>query len=192
MTPTLADNNLYDFFEERVGQASASHDIQLTAETCRYLAVLLMRPETALNRSDPQTLAELHMAAATATRLQALRLYRVLGDRALYIAGYFGESLESRPVSLDYYADMGGAAYRRVALLGHSGSQRDPWTEIFEELAQRFHDCLVLVSDVADQNRAAGCRNLVELYDHWLRTRSPNAAQRLSELGVLATEPALG
>ena len=135
MTPKLEDNNLYDFFDERVGQAAANHDIQLTTDTCRYLAFLLTRPETALNRADPETLAELHMAAAIASRLQALRLYRILGDRALYVAGYFGESLESRPVGVNYYADMGGAAYRRVAVLGQAGSQKDTWTELFEELA---------------------------------------------------------
>ncbi len=187
----LAGNNIYDFFDERVGRAASSRDIELTTETRQYLALLLTQPETALNRRDPDTLAELHLKAANANRTEALRLYRTLGDRALYVAGYFAESLERRPVGVSYYADMGGAAYSRVAVLGQVGREVDPWTRLFRELAHRFHDCLELLRDVADQNRAEGCRNLMELYEHFLRTRSQNAARRLGEMGVFAAEPAL-
>ena len=192
MSSRLAENNLYDFFDERVGQAADAHEIELTDDSRRYLAQLLCKPDTALSRGDPDTLAELHLVAANASRNEALRLYRTLGDRALYVAGYFGESLERRAVGVEYYADMGGAAYNQVAVLGQVGRQEDPWTLLFRELARRFRDCLQVVRDVADQNRSAGCQDLVALYEHWLKTRSNNAARRLGELGVLASEPAFG
>lgn len=188
----LTKNNLFDFFDERVQRAADTHSISVTTDSRRYLAQLLCRPESALNEHTPDTLAELHLHAANAKRNEALRLYRTLGDRALVVAGYFSESLEGRPVGVDYYADMGGAAYNRVAVLGQVGQQEDPWTLLFRELAHRFRDCLELVRDVADQNRAAGCKDLVALYEHWLRTRSQNAAKLLGEMGVLASEPALG
>ncbi len=108
---SLAHANLYDFFDERLADAVDAQGVELSTDSRRYLALLLVerkRSERLLTATDrPDTLAELHLAAATADRVRAMRLYRHLGDRALYVAGYFQESLKRKAVGVDYYADMG-------------------------------------------------------------------------------------
>ena len=42
-------------------------------------------------------------------------LLKKLGDRSLYISGFFADSLQRKVVDVDYYAEMGGVAYGALA-----------------------------------------------------------------------------
>lgn len=180
----MLDNaSLNHFFSEAIGQARANHQVDLSDHSTHYLSQLLAsrgRPTA----PPADTLAELHMSAAQAPRGRALMLYRELGDQALYIGGFFPESLESKAVGVDYYRSMGGAAYGRVASLG------GPLAQMFHELAQRFEDCLRLLGDVAEAARAANTRDLIALYERWLANPTPHATRRLAQLGMLDTQGA--
>ncbi|MCB9761888.1 MAG: hypothetical protein H6739_18815 [Alphaproteobacteria bacterium] len=191
--PGLSHDNLYDFFSNRLQDAQGSRAVELSRWTSHYLTALLVRigrTRDLFQRGTPETLAEMHLAARGAPRAEALRRYRHLGDYALSIAGYFSESLSRKPVGVRYYTDMGEAAYARVADLSRSDARDDPWFQVFIELSRRFPECLTLLADVADRDRAEGTHDIVDLYARWLETRSPHAARRLSELGVLAALPA--
>lgn len=190
---SLTQGNLYDFFSGRVDEAQQANGIELSDDASRYLALLLTesgRTERLLRADGPETLAELHLQAARSDRRDAMRLYRHLGDRALYLGGYFRDNVASSSVGLDYYADMGGTAYGQVASLGGGWVVRDdPWMRMFQELAEQFRDCLVLLAEVAERNGADGCDDVVALYERWLTRRSEVLARRLKELGVLSLEP---
>lgn len=187
---SLAHANLYDFFDERLADAVDAQGVELSTDSRRYLALLLVeckRSERLLTATDrPDTLAELHLVAATADRVRAMRLYRHLGDRALYVAGYFQESLKRKAVGVDYYADMGGAAYQQVATLGGTISVgEDPWAHMFMELAEHFRGCIEVLAEVSERNLADGTQDIVALYERFLESRSEVIARRLTELGVL-------
>jgi len=193
---SLAHGNLYDFFDARVADAVETQKVDLGENSRRYLALLLVeckRSERLLTATDrPETLAELHLQAATADRAKAMALYRHLGDRALYVAGYFRESLNRKAVGRDYYADMGGAAYQQVATLGGTwNADVDPWTHMFLELAAQFRECMGILAEVSERNLADGTHDLVALYERWLQTKSPAIERRLHELGMIA-EPETG
>ena len=185
--------SLFDFFSQRVQDASQRRGASLSTPTTTYLTQLLTRlgeEGTVLPKDAPRTLAELHLQAREAPRPKALRLYRALGDHALATSGYFAESLSRRAVGRRYYADMGGAAYARVVDLSTSGpiskaAEIDPWIRAFIELGLRFDDCVALLSDIADRDRAEGTDDLRQLFQEWQRTGSEHAARRLAELGSL-------
>ena len=65
-----------------------------------------------------------------------MRLYKQLGDRCLYIAGLFQESLNHRGISTSYYVGMGESAYTSVAVLLHK--QMTSNSHLYEELADLF------------------------------------------------------
>ena len=92
-------------------------------------------------------------------------------------------------MGVSYYAEMGEGAYYQVACLSGPAKGDDPWATIFLELAHSMKDCIGLVADVAERSRAERTDDLGQLYSLWLKTRSPHAARRLAELGVLATAP---
>jgi hypothetical protein len=189
---SLARDNLYDFFQARVDEARDERGVELSEDSARYLAQLLVQRQRH-PEDDGETLAELHLEAARAERLQdAMHLYRRLGDRALYTAGYFRESLSRKAVGVQYYADMGGSAYHRVSTLGGGWvTTQDPWTVMFGELARSFRDCLEVLGDVAERNLAEGSDDILALYERWLQTGSPAIERRLRELGLITeAEPA--
>jgi hypothetical protein len=174
---------LQEFFFEAIAQAMAAQGVELSKLTTHYLTRLL----TSRGESLPptvDTLAELHLNAAQAPKREAIRLYKNLGDHALYTGGFFPESLQDKSVGLAYYRSMGGAAYGQVANLGGT---KDPFSEMFAELARRFQDCVLLLTDVANAARAASTADLMSLYEEWLRTRSRHAERRLAELGMIQT-----
>lgn len=175
--------NLQEFFSEAIVQAKEAQEVELSQLSTHYLTRLLAsRGEKIAPSVD--TLAELHLNAAQAPKHEAIRLYRSLGDHALYTGGFFPESLESKAVGLDYYRAMGGAAYGQVANLGGA---KDPFSQMFTELAKRFKDCLLLLADVSGAAKAAGTSDLMALYEEWMRTRSRHAERRLAELGMIQT-----
>ncbi|MFT5583453.1 MAG: hypothetical protein ACI9VR_001031 [Cognaticolwellia sp.] len=175
--------NLQEFFFEAIAQAMAAQGIELSALSSHYLTCLLASRGERLPQTV-DTLAELHLNAAQAPRREAIRLYRSLGDHALYTGGFFPESLQHKPVGLEYYRSMGGAAYGQVANLGGA---KDPFSQMFEELARRFQDCVLLLSDVANAAKVASTADLMALYEEWLKTRSRHAERRLAELGMIQT-----
>ena len=184
---------LYDFFSERVEDADRSQGIELSTDAIRYLTVLLVqlgKTEALFRMTQPETLAEMHMQASQRPRNEALGIYKHMGDFALYIGGYFSESLQRKVVGVTYYADMGGAAYHQVAgLSGTLPMPNNPLHSLFTELGNRFRECLSILMDVSTKSRTGSNVDVVMLYERWLTTRDPLTQQRLVELGVLPQTP---
>jgi len=180
--------SLGEFFTTAVDEAVESQNVGLSETASGYLTGLLVRLSRTRELSSeagPITLADLHIKARSAGRVEALSIYRQLGDTALFVSGFFSESLERRRVSLRYYTDMGGAAYHRVAGLADDAGERAGWSDLFQELAHRFEDCVGVLTEVADRDRTESVDDLVRLYRIWATTRSPYAARRLARLGLI-------
>lgn len=192
MTSPLVSENLFDFFNGRLAEVSAQQRAGLSKDAHIYLANMLVEladPQRIQGGEEPPTLADMHLRAANSPPELALRRYKELGDYALYMGGYFGDSLERKIVGVEYYADMGGSAFHRVAGLSAVTGHLAQLRELFRELACTFRACLGVLAQVSDQGREKRSEDLGRLYERWLTTGDPHTHARLLALGVVPTKP---
>ncbi len=177
-------------FAELVAGALHRTRVQPTPLAVTYLVDLLEeRVRLTLPPERPaggeETLAEALLAARQLRGAARLRCLRRLGDRALFVAGFFGDSLDRRAVGIRYYADAGRLAYAGLssALVGRSTERA--WSELFEELADRFPDFVDVLTEVGDSSRARQTGALLRLYDRYLRSGAERERRRLLRRGRL-------
>jgi hypothetical protein len=177
--------NLFDYFHTRVEDARSGKPVKISDDTSLYLATLLTERARADRPAPPeQTLAELHMRAANAPPAEQARTYRELGDRALYLLGYFAESLSRRTVGPAYYAEMGQAAYLRTDHVFKKWFS-DAFGPVFSELSTHFEGCVSLIEDVRESHEKDHPDDPIWLYERWQKTGSEAYARRLREIGIL-------
>ena len=134
-------------------------------------------------RSAEQTLAELHARASSAAPGQRASTYRELGDRSLYLVGYFRESLARRTVGPRYYAEMGAAAYDQVDRV-LKDRFADAFGPVFRELADGFRECVAILDRIRCTQDAEP-DSLSRWYEEWLRTGDEDTAELLRRRGLL-------
>lgn len=177
-------DSLFDWFRERVVEAQSETSLHLSDNASLYLASLLTDRARADRPAPPEeTLAELHAAAASAPPARQIQQYRELGDRALYLLGYFRENVARRIVGESYYRDMGSAAYHKVDQVFKRWFA-DAFGPVFGELAERFTACVALLEHIRARHDTQPDL-LSRLYQEWLETGSEEAAARLRSLGLL-------
>lgn len=182
----IAGQGLFDFFHERVESAVAHQRAPVSENTVFYLSNLLAEQARREEEQEPApTLVELRQRAVTAPAAEAVGHWRRLGDTSLVVAGFFGEHLERRRISRDYYERMGASAYR--ALCGILGRSPGTLAEIFDELSDRYRDCVEVIAEVRDETGEQSDGDILRLYEQWLATGSPRAAEKLKKLGVVPT-----
>jgi hypothetical protein len=130
-------------------------------------------------RAEP--LAMILLRALEKDRAQRVRELRRLGDTALYVSGFFGDSLARSVAGVDYYISMGERAYGALAQQGAGPGGQD---ELFSELAHRFEQFVEVFAEIAELSNLRSDRGLVRLYERYLTTRSARVAELLRERGV--------
>lgn len=105
---------------------------------------------------------------------------RQLGDVALFVSGFFSDSLRRQVVDVDYYASMGEYAY---ASLSRAGG--DTLADTFAELADRFGRFVDVLNEVSEQSGLTSNADLFRVYERWLRTGSDRDGRRLAARGVV-------
>jgi hypothetical protein len=177
-------------FAELVAGAVERTRVHPTPQAAGYLIELLqerVRPASGEPGPEP-SFAEGLLQAQLDSGPGRLRRLRCLGDRALFCAGFFGDSLARRPLGLGYYADAGRTAY---AALAAAFSPARSWAGLFGELARRFPDFVEVLTEVADGTRAQEPGGLELLYARYLDTGSDRDRRRLTRRGhaLPATSP---
>jgi hypothetical protein len=183
-----------EFFREQLVQAMEHQRVSTSAFTQYYLVNLLAGcVRGVLPPSEPgydeTPLAVLYVRAIQSSRRDRARLLRAMGDTALFVSGFFADSLSRSLVKLDYYRAMGGFAYARLT------QDEDPRVfgpEVFSELSDRFTEFADLLSEISEKSHLASNRSLVKLYERWLQTGSRRAATLLSERGITPIDPGEG
>lgn len=120
----------------------------------------------------------------------AVRLVRLrrLGDAALFVTGFFGESLARAPFGPAPTGEAGRLAYGALsAALTRLAAERT-WSRLYEELADRFRDFADLLAEVGERARGGTPPGLDCLYARYLATESARDRRRLLGLGALAPE----
>jgi hypothetical protein len=182
----VRDQTPLEFFKEQLAKAMEHQRVSTTAFTEHYLVNLLavcVRGEAlpaAEAGFDETPLGLLYVRAVQASRHERARLLRLMGDSALFVSGFFADSLAGKLVDLDYYRAMGGRAYAR---LGHEGTL--PFgPNVFRELAGRFTEFADVLAEVSEQSRLARPASVLKLYERWVMTGSRRAARLLAEQGI--------
>jgi hypothetical protein len=191
MTPPLVSqqDNLFDFFHDAVDTAVSSRGVNVSEDGVFYLSNLLAERGRATDHALPQTLVELQIKAREEGGAAAVGAWRELGDRALYMSGFFRASLHRHNVSVEYYLSMGAAAYQQLASAMRWSGAGGGFEPIYEELAEQFDTCSTVLQRVRDAVRAHTNGDILRLYEEWLTTGDPVVADQLSDLGVVPMRP---
>lgn len=187
-TMIVLDEDMTEFFRERLVASLERHRVDVTDAAEFYLVNLLTgyatrSPKEALGRPLVHRLAE---AMETPDASERFRLFRDLGDCALYVCGFFSDNLHRRGISREYVVAMGNRAYGEAAdLCGRRWATADArFAEVYPELADAFDHLARVLDDVRESTALRTPQDIVRLYERWRRTRSPLLARRLKEEGV--------
>ena len=183
--------SLQEFFKDSVAAAMAKQGVaadDLTAYYVVNLLTLFARHESLYEHGKPgpglQPVALLLAAAADSPDRETRNaILRRAGDTSLFVAGFLGDGFARKLVDVDYYIDMGGAAYGHLSDNVRGTREGRAFGMVFAELAAKFRDFVDVLSDIRDSGKAAAI-DVLRLYEVWLRTGSRRAARLLREHGL--------
>lgn len=181
-----------EFFKEQLERAMEHQKVSTSAFTEHYLVSLLASCVRGDSLPPPEPgyeetpLAMLYAQALRTSGRERGRLLRIMGDSALFVSGFFADSLTRTLVDLAYYRAMGGQAYARLAR-----EERTPGytPDVFGELSGRFTEFADLLSEVSEASRLGSDRSVLQLYERWVQTGSRRAAVLLAERGIAPVGP---
>ncbi|HEU4603450.1 MAG TPA: hypothetical protein VFS24_15860 [Steroidobacteraceae bacterium] len=188
----VAVANLREFFHDSVQTALRQQRVAIDEHTEHYVVNVL----TMFARSDhlyektsegvrlkplAHMLAEASEAPTNQQRDEALRR---LGDVSLFIAGFFAQSFARKLIDIDYHIAMGGRAYGTLADSMRGTLRGQAFAAVFMELAQKFQRVVDVLNDVAEMAHTHSDKDVLRLYEIWLKTGSPRAYGILRRLGV--------
>jgi hypothetical protein len=171
----------HEFFHGVLQEALSAHRLTLHDQTEFYLVHLLAEGGEGRNLDEPLALKLAQAEGAEPhTRVQLLR---EIGDTALYVCGFFAESLARRMVSVEYCMSIGGTAYYSLAHGCRAVSAR--LRDVFDELSEKFPHLVELLRDARSEMSLQGSTNVLRLYEQWMQTRSEHLARRLRGAGLI-------
>lgn len=180
-----------EFFAEMVKEGLRERRVDGPPRAESYLVDLLQHyldtknlfePEVdELGQRRPRTLAEMYMTASQSEPVARIELLKKLGDRSLYISGFFADSLNRKLVDVDYYADMGGAAYRDLAEF----TADETLARVYQLFSRHFVAYVDVLTYISQKSLIKSNEDILRLYDRYLKTGSELARDRLTEMGVL-------
>jgi hypothetical protein len=193
-TRVLPVANLREFFRDALHGALEKRQLAVEDQTEHYVVNLL----TLFSRSE-----ELYDATPDGARLKPLvvmlsealearsegdrnRGLQRLGDVSLFIAGFFAQSFARRLIDIDYHIAMGGRAYAALAESMSRGKGR-VLGHVFAELSTNFQPMVDALNEVSESSYSHSDKDILRLYEVWLKTGSPRCYEILKRLGV---EPA--
>ena len=179
------------YFAELVRKGIENRKLKTAPQVETYLIGLLQHYLDARNlfqstnsesgRKTPETLAEMYLLAQNSEAAVKAELLKRTGDRALYISGFFGDSLQRKLADVDYYVEMGGQAYRSLA---HC-TREDTMAKVYETISFQFIDLVDVLTHISQNSMIQSNQGLLRLYERYVRTGSELAREKLVEMGVL-------
>jgi hypothetical protein len=180
-----------EYFEDLIDYGIKSRRIDTQPIVRKYLVDLMEHfletrnlyeePIDELGQKRPQTLAELYLQAQNSENHLRFEMLKKLGDRALYISGYFGDSFNKKIIDVDYYANLGGAAYGTLS----SSVKDDLLAKVYGTFSRQFLDFVDVLTVASQKSMIKTDQNLLRLYERYLKTGSELAKSQLIEAGVV-------
>ncbi len=185
--------NLRDYFRTSIGDAIAEQGVDVDPHATHYVVNMM----TLFSRSDqfyqddgetyslkPLALMLADAADAPSTEQRNQTLQRI-GDVALFISGFFVESLANKAVDIDYYMTMGESAYGSLSEEVRGTFRGNAFADVYRELATKFQILIDVLHEVRDSARAESDVNLLRTYEIWLKTGSRRAENLLRQQGIV-------
>ena len=185
-------SNLRDYFRESIDAAIDKQGVEIGQHAAHYVVNLL----TIFARSEdlyedhgdvyglrPLALMMADAADAATAEQRSYSLQRI-GDVALFVAGFFADSLARRLVDLDYYIYMGGTAYGSLSDEIRGTARGRALADVYREMARKFQLLVDVLNEVRDGARQSSDIDLLRTYEVWLKTGSRRAESLLKQNGV--------
>lgn len=133
------------------------------------------------NEQKTETFAEMYLLAMNSESPKNKEIMKVLADRTLYMAGFFGDSLQKKIVDIDYYSDIGSVAYSNLA----SWTKEDHLSQVYKTFSKRFLDFVDVLNYISDKSQVQSDYNVLSLYEKYIKTGSELAREKLSQMGIV-------
>lgn len=133
------------------------------------------------SENPPETLAEMYLIAINSENSRKKEIMKTLADRSLYLAGFFGDSLQKKLVDIDYYSEMGSAAYFNLS----TWTKEDHLIEVYKTFSKRFIEFVEVLSYMSEKSAVQADQNVLRLYDLYLKTGSEMAREKLTQMGIV-------
>ena len=186
--------NLKEYFKDALHGALESQQLSVEGQTEHYvvnLLTLFSRTE-ALFDSTPEGPRLKPLVVMLSEALEARcaddrnRNLQRLGDVSLFIAGFFAQSFARKLIDIDYHIAMGGRAYGVLAETLSRGKGR-VLANVFAELAVKFQPMVDALNELAETSYTHSDKDILRLYEIWLKTGSRRSFALLKRLGVNPT-----
>ena len=186
--------NLQEFFKDALHGALEKQQVAVEDQTEHYVVnvLTLFSRSEALYDTTPEgkrlkplvvMLSEALEAPSTGDRNRGLQR---LGDVSLFVAGFFAQGFARKLIDIDYHIAMGGRAYAVLAdtMLRGKGKVLG---QVFNELAQKFQFIVDALNEVSESSYTHSDKDILRLYEIWLKTGSRRSYDILKRLGVEPT-----
>ncbi|HKT71559.1 MAG TPA: hypothetical protein VJQ47_01605 [Steroidobacteraceae bacterium] len=183
--------NLREFFKDALHGALAKHRVEVEDQTEHYVVnvlTLFSRSEALYEQgTDGPRLKPLVVMLSEALEAPSAgdrnRTLQRLGDVSLFIAGFFAQSFARKLIDIDYHIAMGGRAYATLADLLARGRSK-VLGQVFAELGQKFQPMVDALNELAESSYRHSDKDILRLYELWLKTGSRRSYAILKRLGV--------
>ncbi|MGB5624688.1 MAG: hypothetical protein WBM61_03070 [Woeseiaceae bacterium] len=185
--------NLLDYFRTSVEGVIAEQGVDVKPHATYYVVNLL----TLFSRSeefyddDGDTFGVKPLALMLADASDAPSpeqrnsLLQRIGDVALFISGFFADSLATHAVDLDYYVHMGGSAYGSLSAEVRGTFRGRAFADTYGELAAKFQVLVDVLNEVRDRERQESDIDVLRTYSVWRKTGSKRAENLLKQQCVV-------
>ncbi|MEQ9499054.1 MAG: hypothetical protein RIT81_19390 [Deltaproteobacteria bacterium] len=187
--PIATHHTLESFFRELLEDGLAAERLTLDESTVAYLLRVVAEfgessilHEGGRDERGTPALVWLYERAQQGDPGQRFEAFRHLGDVSLIVSGFFTPHIERERslVGLDYYVQMGAAAYDSAAGL----ARHSVFAQLLGELAQHFKRLVEVLGYVAERTTLPVARDLGAVYERFmLNPGSHVASSRLLEQG---------
>jgi len=184
-------HNLQDYFRTSIEDVITRQQVDIDPHASHYVVNLL----TMFSRSDelyaddgetygirPLALMMADAADAETPEQRNYCLQRI-GDVALFISGFFANSLATKAVDIDYYIHMGGNAYGSLSDEVRGTFRGNTFSSIYRELALKFQTLVDVLNELSDGPKENS--DLLRTYEIWRKTGSRRAEKLLADNGVV-------
>ncbi len=193
-------HNLRDYFRTSVDDVIAKQGVEVDPHTAYYVVNLL----TLFARSEeffeddgeaygvkPLALMLADASDAQNVEQRTFTLQRI-GDVALFVSGFFIESLATKAVDVDYYVYMGESAYGSLSDEIRGTFRGNAFADVYKELASKFQILIDVLNEVRDSTMPGSDVDLLRTYEIWLKTGSRRAENLLRQQGIVPISAAKG
>src|SRR5207248_11431638 len=97
--------------------------------------------------------------------------------------GFSAQSFARKLIDIDYHIAMGGRAYATLAETLSRGRSR-VLGNVFGELAEKFQPMVDALNEVSETSHTHSDKDILRLYEIWLKTGSARSYALLKRLGV--------